>query len=303
MIRFFKNSDLELVIRLWVKVFGDSDSFVRFYMQYPSHAECMLVDDENGVITAMLSMLPIHLKIDDLSVPGRYIYAVATDPAFRGRGKARDLIEFCHSRMRDYDEPISVLVPSDASLFDYYSKLGFRTAFSVRHKTVLGDHIRNKTSPYQIDKLTPSDFLRIRNVFFRERKPFVAWDEDALSYLTSSMNAFEIGAFRMVGSNFEAYALCSGREQSVFISEMAHIGISAESCISIIHEHLRADRYTIRIGSASAQDPVDFENVPFGMIHYVKLPESDSRAASINAAIVSNRDNESSAPYLGLVLD
>lgn len=303
MIRFFKDADLEHVIYLWTSVFEDSDAFVRFYMQHPSHADCMLVDEEAGVITAMLSMLPIQLIVDDQTVPGRYIYAVATDPEFRGRGKARELIDYCHNRMRENNELVSVLVPSTETLFDYYAKLDFHTVFSVRHKTIEGSDLQTSTVPYRIDSLGPADFLRIRNAFFRARKPFVAWDEVALSYLTSSMNAYEIGAFHITGSNFEAYALCSGREQSVFIGELAHNGISLESCLSIIHSHICADRYTLRLGSASSRDPEDFGNVPFGMLHFVNRPESDPRAGIIDAAIQSNKFIDATAPYLGLVLD
>lgn len=303
MIRFFKDTDLENVIALWTQVFGDSDDFVRAYMLHPTHAESMLVDVDNDKVTAMLSMLPIQLMVDTLSVPGRYIYAVATDPDYRGQGKARALVDYCHHDMCAREEYVSVLVPSNASLFDYYEKLDFATAFSIRHVMFDRAALPVSAPPFHINPLSSEDFFRIRNRYFSVRKPFVMWDEIALDYVTSSTSAFEIGAFYISGEGFEGYAICSGRERSVFIGEMAYTGISRESFLGIIHSHIGADRYTLRVGSPTSTIPGDPDHLPFGMIHYIETPDSNPVIRIIDNAIKANQEVDATAPYLGLVLD
>lgn len=77
------------------------------------------------------------------SCNGKYVYAVATDSAFRNRGYASKLIEEAKKQMGDF----LWLIPADEELFDYYSKFGFET------KLYSNSAFENKIEFNEIDEI------------------------------------------------------------------------------------------------------------------------------------------------------
>lgn len=73
---------------LWMKAFGDDEQFAdSFIMRYYSRRR-MLTAEAGGRMAAMLHLLPFRTELGRTT----YIYGVATDPAFRGRGLASQLM-------------------------------------------------------------------------------------------------------------------------------------------------------------------------------------------------------------------
>lgn len=73
---------------LWMKAFGDDEQFAdSFIMRYYSRRR-MLTAEAEGRMAAMLHLLPFRTELGRTT----YIYGVATDPAFRGRGLASQLM-------------------------------------------------------------------------------------------------------------------------------------------------------------------------------------------------------------------
>jgi hypothetical protein len=66
------------------------------------------------------------------------IYAVCTDPEYRGRGLAGRLIEYAEDII-DGAGGISIVSPSEESLVGYYERLGFEPHFMVREAAAFAD--------------------------------------------------------------------------------------------------------------------------------------------------------------------
>ena len=81
---------------------------------------------------SMLFSIPYAVKTQNGVVPARYLYAVATDPAYRGKGLAKQLIREEIKK----GEPV-FLRPSSPSLFSFYEKAGLSPLSPV--KTVEGE--------------------------------------------------------------------------------------------------------------------------------------------------------------------
>lgn len=122
--------------QIWIEAFGDEKEYVDFYFTNRFCETDMLVYLLDGEPVSMISMLPAYLRVstdsENVKVTGmrrsiRYIYAVATLIAYRGRGYARKLIEEAY---RILQVPL-VLEPATEQLFQYYQHMGFRSAFSV----------------------------------------------------------------------------------------------------------------------------------------------------------------------------
>lgn len=77
----------------------------------------------------MLFLLKGALTVSGESSDARYVYSVATDPAYRGRGILRELDEQAAQLAKSEGAKALVLVPAAAGLFEIYRRLGYRTRF------------------------------------------------------------------------------------------------------------------------------------------------------------------------------
>lgn len=111
---------------LWQKVFSDSRDYVEliFDFSYDENIICFAeIEDEKAV--SAFYLLESEILLEGESFKGYYLYAAATLPSHRSKGLMSKLIgealEYCKKEGFDF---IS-LVPSEKSLYDYYSRFGF----------------------------------------------------------------------------------------------------------------------------------------------------------------------------------
>ena len=81
----------------------------------------MLAAEEDGRLAAMLHLIPFESELGRTT----YIYGVATDPDYRGRGLASGLMREAMRRIAEEEEDAAILNPSQESLKDYYAPFGF----------------------------------------------------------------------------------------------------------------------------------------------------------------------------------
>ncbi|MBR2937046.1 MAG: GNAT family N-acetyltransferase [Oscillospiraceae bacterium] len=113
---------------LWQQAFGDSEETLdAFFATGFSPDRCHYLT-ENGVIVSTLYWFDCQLNGQKLA----YLYAVATDERYRGRGLARRLMTQTHAILKEKGYAGSILVPGSKELFDMYEKLGYRTVSSVK---------------------------------------------------------------------------------------------------------------------------------------------------------------------------
>lgn len=132
--RHAKPSDLPGIIALWSEAFGDSPQAVRLF--FDSFPRCRsFVTEQDGQIVSMVHALPRTLSPD---CPAAYVYAVATRLSHRGRGLCRQLMAFAEQSLGQEGFSCCVLTPGEQSLFDFYTRLGYRTAFTRRRTAFPG---------------------------------------------------------------------------------------------------------------------------------------------------------------------
>lgn len=109
--------------QLWQQAFGDTEEFLDIFFSTaysPDRCRCLW---EDGRLAAALYWFDCHWEGKKLA----YLYAVATDTAFRGRGLCRALIENTHAHLKKKGYHGAILVPNGVGLFGLYEKLGYRT--------------------------------------------------------------------------------------------------------------------------------------------------------------------------------
>lgn len=117
--------------RLWQQAFGDDDAFLDAFFGTAFAAErcrCVTVD---GRVAAALYWLDCTCREQKLA----YLYAVATDKVFRGKGLCHGLMADTHSHLASLGYAGAVLVPGSKELFRLYEGMGYRPFGGIREFT------------------------------------------------------------------------------------------------------------------------------------------------------------------------
>lgn len=117
---------------LWKKAFGDSDAFLDIFFSTayaPDRCRCVA---EDGLVQSALYWFDCELEGSKIA----YLYAVATDPAYRGRGLCTMVMEDTMTVLRDRGYAGAVLLPQEDWLIQMYAGMGFAPCTTVAEKWV-----------------------------------------------------------------------------------------------------------------------------------------------------------------------
>lgn len=107
--------------KLWKQAFGDTDEFLdRFFSTAYAENRCRCLTLQ-GQVAAALYWFDCTANSEKYA----YLYAVATDPAFRGQGLCRALMENTQDLLKRQGYAGTVLVPGEPGLFTMYEKMGY----------------------------------------------------------------------------------------------------------------------------------------------------------------------------------
>lgn len=192
----------EPLIELWNQCFGDDRQYIALYMENRFDTENMFVIYEDGQPVSMASLLPVQVTIHGKKENARYVYAVATLPAYRNKGYATKIIKHAAKRVK---EPL-ILQPADRDLQEYYEKLGFVDAFGespcwiyagrctetaniplIKEKDLQAAEIAFEQSEleelgnWSVSDATEKEYKMVRDTAL-DGEGYVEWDEQAIAY-------------------------------------------------------------------------------------------------------------------------
>jgi GNAT superfamily N-acetyltransferase len=114
-VRRYRAGDEASLARLAAGTFGENGGYWEAYYKPEGNSRLDLdlvrLIEEDGEARASATVLPLEVFVDDRLVPMGGIAAVATDPAYRRRGFAGDLIRAILLTMRERGMHLSMLNP------------------------------------------------------------------------------------------------------------------------------------------------------------------------------------------------
>ncbi len=134
---------------------------------------------EDDTVVSVLFLLPAHLEYRQTRYPVAYIYAGATDPAYRGRGYYRRLIDYICRVAKDNGVKAVFLRPADDQLAKSYARMGF--VVSMPREMCAGD-VPKRFDNGRCISLDAKQYRLLRNTALRQQMiPFIDWDECVLT--------------------------------------------------------------------------------------------------------------------------
>ena len=125
------------LMELWKRSFDDTDAFVLLFFTHVYRKENALYIEQGGRIVSALQMLPYTLQYYGMEIPVSYIYGACTHPEERGKGWMSTLIQKAFKVMAERHIALTVIIPAEKSLFDYYRRFGYTEAFDYATETIL----------------------------------------------------------------------------------------------------------------------------------------------------------------------
>ena len=165
-LREYSGGDIPALCALWEAVFGDKPELIQdFFRLLPDMGLCA-VAELDGKIAGMASVLTAL----ELVTPGGdsarcgYVYAVATEPSFRGRGIGAALTEKVCELAKAAGTSILCTLPAEDSLYPWYEKImGVRCAlYRQSFETAPAESL-------QVRRLKASEYLKRREELLADK--------------------------------------------------------------------------------------------------------------------------------------
>lgn len=158
--------------QLWKACFGDEDAFIgRFFAVAFAPTRCRCVTDGEAVLAAAY-----WFDVEFSGNKAAYIYAVATDPAHRGQGLCRKLMDTIHSHLAESGYIGAMLVPGDDGLREMYGKMDYVNFGGMEEfACAAGD------SSLAVQQIATEEYANLRRTFLPENG--VVQEKENLNFL------------------------------------------------------------------------------------------------------------------------
>ncbi|MDP4109242.1 MAG: GNAT family N-acetyltransferase [Bacillota bacterium] len=130
--RYSVKSDLPEIKHVWNTCFPGDIGYGIWFFENVWKAENTLVCCEENRIASMLQMLPTDILINGSRCKATYIYGACTMPRYRRQRLMEKLLNLSFAEDEKNNRPISVLIPQQEWLFDFYKKFSYESVFSLQ---------------------------------------------------------------------------------------------------------------------------------------------------------------------------
>lgn len=129
MIKYADNTVEHHIRQMWKTVFGDSEEYIDIYFREKYRHENTLVYFEDEKPVASLQMLPYIFTFCGKEILVSYISGACTLPLYRKKGYMTSLLKYSFEEMRKRNISLTLLVPQESGLVEFYAHVGFVQAF------------------------------------------------------------------------------------------------------------------------------------------------------------------------------
>lgn len=286
MIRFSDNNDIKKIVTLWHEAFCDGEDEIMFFLANRFRPENTLVYEFNGEIASMLFLLEGKMSINGIDYDSYYLYAACTLKKYRGRGFMGELLRFAEKIASERNIGFICLLPGESSLYEFYERFGYKTAFSKKTLKITSADIDENFDSIEIKAENNSvELKKIRENALKKTNHFI-WDNQAINYAVNQNKMY--GGKATITCN--GYLLYSVEDGKIFVKEYTFSSNFLKSTSALLLKNENAEEIIYHLPMTFQPSIGTYEVFPGGML----LPLNSE--AEIAASDLKNA-------YLGLTLD
>ncbi|WP_099204095.1 GNAT family N-acetyltransferase [Scatolibacter rhodanostii] len=254
-IRFSRPEDIPALKKMWKVCFEDMDEAIDAFFNGIHGQDSTLILLNQGEAAAMLTMIPARLHSPFGSYSGYYIYAVATLPAYRGKGYMRSLEQECSRITKERHKQFCLLVPATQPLFAMYAKLGY-TCFSSASTTKLIVDDRTVMEEPAMKDCPFSEFYRMRTKYLSGFYQSVRFDKAYEQYAYTEY----LRSGGLILQALGGYLCCYSSDSILQITESSLSKNQLESLLPLLLPHTTCTEAFLRTSGTE----------PFSMIKWLE---------------------------------
>lgn len=243
MMEFINTASTDDLRTLWREAFGDSEDYLDLFFGTVYSQKNCLAATIDGELAGALYWFDCEFNSEKTA----YIYAVATTKKHRGKGVCSALMARTHLYLKENGYSLAFLVPGEASLFDFYEKMGYITCGFIDELKLL-----NCNGNIQTEKISACEYFTLRKDFEPENSVNLIGYYEFLNSIFEFYKGENFIFCKTKGQSFFPEFLGNNEALSPIISSMGNksaiirtIGNSRPFCmgISLYNSPLKADIY------------------------------------------------------------
>ena len=268
-IRKAEEDDLGRLKAIWKLCFGDEDNYIDFYFNHRDWRKEMAVLLLDGGVVSMLTMIPADIVgRDGRKTKSSMLYAIATHPQYRKRGLADRLMEWSSRQLLSNQIPVTMLVPAEPELFNFYDGRGYKTNFFIREAILTRELIENLADSNHAEcclyPAEPDGYNRIRRKLLTGF-PYVDYREAEILFQKKASQLFGADIYAVTAGGEEGCAIVERTEEKVIVKELLIPDKYLGPVVKEISKRMPAQRYIVRTPSFT-WDKTGGAVRPFGML-------------------------------------
>lgn len=223
MILYSKSDYIPHLKAMWKNIFGDNDKYLDAFFNKVYIDENTLVHVENHRVVSSLYMIPYKMPADGGEKKVVYLYALATDPAYRGRGIMSRLIKKSLEISAQRGYSLSALIPAEESLFEYYRQFGYRECFTKTTITKTIEQIEMEAEGHEALVLNKANERQIWDAYtkseFYSSECIILSEEQNKFYIETLLSEGGEALIFDTGQKKNGYALLKQEDRKILIYE------------------------------------------------------------------------------------
>ena len=268
MIRIATAYDIPALKKIWDESFHDPINYIDFIFDRLAKPTDAVVYEDAGKIASMLLMIDAKFVWQNESVGVIYILGAATAKQYQNKGIMTYLLNHTESLARQNGAQLTVLVPGERYLYNYYKKRGYSADFDLRQirlKPGMLELSRQPDEPVIVDRVSPDFIFSVRDEALKNQ-PFIQWNVERMKSVMEDSFIYGDHVAAYTGELGSAYAFYRSHKRSLFIREC--LGSTKEAQLMLIKELIRLNNSRnaqLMLPVRSTLFEHEGETIPYGM--------------------------------------
>lgn len=264
-----EQSDIEQLKNLWQECFGDKMDYINLYFDNMYKNEYCYIAKENDTVASMMMFLPATMVSFNKSINGRYVYAVATKPEFRGKGIMRQLEKYATDDVKNMGIEFLTLVPASQSLFNLYKEIGYKTYAHLENESYTEQEFKQYTKETNITQIPLNELDNLRQEFLKSFDEYIYINDT--EYIKQELSFLGALLYKVSNEYGNGYILCFKDNDKAYVKECSLSEKLLKSSLEDICKMLECKNIVLKLSQKTLKT---INKTPYSMVKWLQHKES-----------------------------
>ena len=186
---------VEQMKTIWRECFGTQDDYLNVYFPVRYRPEETMVYRDEDKVLGMLTLMPCSYRLNGKVLRAAYIFALATLPKAQGKNVATKMLKKVDEVLMERGADACILCPGTEELYRFYSKRGYREAFTRRIVSCPPAGEQAEAGIF-LKELSQKEYFARHQKLRPENS--VLWEEDVMAFVEAESKLCHGGIYELM---------------------------------------------------------------------------------------------------------